>query len=208
MRFRGNRGRVPISPIINLVSVGRRVKRSFIRAEDRCAFIELAIQKCPWCAIPSRPLPSLAVTLREPCVAERIKNTVFSLSFFWFTFTDPGIPLPPFFLFFYIPRKMALLTVSVVSNWTVCHASDNKILAAAARNPFSSPGSARPSFMVNKERSEAWTLPPPVIGPIPSLLSGLPLRNPHARNLPEARFHEGPIPHLWREGRARPQTNS
>lgn len=71
---------------------------------------------------------------------------------------------------------MALLTVSVVSNWTVCHASDNKILAAAARNPFSSPGSARPSFMVNKERSEAWT--PPVIGPIPSLLSGLPLRNP------------------------------
>lgn len=110
LRFRGNRGRVPISPIINLVSVGRRVKRSFIRAEDRCAFIELAIQKCPWCAIPSRPLPSLAVTLREPCVAERIKNTVFSLSFFWFTFTDPGIPLPPFFLFFYIPRKMALLT--------------------------------------------------------------------------------------------------
>lgn len=69
---------------------------------------------------------------------------------------------------------MALLTVSVVSNWTVCHASDNKILAAAARNPFNS-GSARPSFMVNKERSEAWT---PVIGPIPSLLSGLPLHNP------------------------------
>lgn len=155
--------------------------------------------------LPAPPLPCG----HPPWTVRRWTNkeySFFSLSFFWFTFTDPGIPLPPFFLFFYIPRKMALLTVSVVSNWTVCHASDNKILAAAARNPFSSPGSARPSFMVNKERSEAWT--PPVIGPIPSLLSGLPLRNPHARNLPEARFHEGPIPHLWREGRARPQTNS
>lgn len=113
------------------------------------------------------PLPSLAVTLREPCVAERIKNTVFSLSLFFGSRLPILVFLSLLFFFFYIPRKMALLTVSVVSNWTVCHASDNKILAAAARNPFSSPGSARPSFMVNKERSEAWTLPPPLSDQFP-----------------------------------------
>lgn len=116
---------------------------------------------------PFPPLPSLAVTLREPCVAERIKNTVFSLSLFFGSRLPILVFLSLLFFFFYIPRKMALLTVSVVSNWTVCHASDNKILAAAARNPFSSPGSARPSFMVNKERSEAWTLPPPLSDQFP-----------------------------------------
>lgn len=105
LAIRGNRGRVPISPIINLVSVGRRVKRSFIRAEDRCAFIELAIQKCPWCAIPSRPLPSLAVTLREPCVAERIKNTVFSLSLFFGSRLPILVFLSLLFFFFFIYRE-------------------------------------------------------------------------------------------------------
>lgn len=83
---------------------------------------------------------------------------------------------------------MALLTVSVVSNWTICHASDNKILAAVARNPFRS----RPSFMINKERSG--------LGPRyrANSLSA-------KRNLPEARFHEGPI---LIGGESRPQTNS
>lgn len=144
---------LPILPIINLlVSVERPIRAlnalpfaplcrgslRFYRARvgERDTKMSLVCHPFP---------PPLAVTLCEPCVAERMKNTVFFLSLPFFHVGVLILVFLPFPPFFFIPRKMALLTVSVVSNWTVCHASDNKILATAARNPFSS-GSGQVEF--------------------------------------------------------------
>lgn len=110
LAIRGSRGWVPILPIINLVSVGReadpRAKRSFIRAS--VPRIVALLSSSRYKNVPR--VPSLAVTLCEPCVAERIKNTAFFLSLpffsrFWFTCTDPGAPLPSFFPFFYTEKN-------------------------------------------------------------------------------------------------------